>query len=178
MPGVPSIRDEDIVDGLSSMDVQARLKSLRAVKNQIIGALPIARVAHCILQQSSVVTVKHHHIPAMLCYYLCVRIDQFDILYPERFAPPVEVMQPPDRRARSVLRNKTKKISYLKLGAIPKVVEMLATETSSTLLVQSAAALGRYEIARIKCTSLAPYTDGYLGQGMLPSKKARNQYFN
>ena len=40
MPGVPSIRDEDIVDGLSSMDVQARLKSLRAVKNQIIGALP------------------------------------------------------------------------------------------------------------------------------------------
>eukprot|EP00242_Pyramimonas_sp_CCMP2087_P011480 CAMPEP_0198225072 /NCGR_PEP_ID=MMETSP1445-20131203/99553_1 /TAXON_ID=36898 /ORGANISM="Pyramimonas sp., Strain CCMP2087" /LENGTH=32 /DNA_ID= /DNA_START= /DNA_END= /DNA_ORIENTATION= len=32
MPGVPAPRDKDIVNGLSSMDMHARLKALRAVK--------------------------------------------------------------------------------------------------------------------------------------------------
>jgi hypothetical protein len=42
--------------------------------------------------------------------------------------------------------NKTKKLSYLKLGAIPKVVEILATEQCTHALVQSAAAVGRCDL--------------------------------
>eukprot|EP00898_Chlorokybus_atmophyticus_P004381 jgi/Chlat1/4944/Chrsp32S04940 len=70
-------RLEDIVEGLSSLDTEARLKALRDVKNSIIG-------------------------------------------------------------------NKTKKISYIKLGAVPRVVEILASDTESSLLVQSAATVGSF----------------------------------
>lgn len=40
--------------------------------------------------------------------------------------------------------NKSKKTSYLKLGAVNKVVEILSTDSSAIALVQSAAAVGRY----------------------------------
>ncbi|KAK3280949.1 hypothetical protein CYMTET_11240 [Cymbomonas tetramitiformis] len=76
MPGT-RWRDEEIVENLSSMDPDARLRALRAVKNQIIG-------------------------------------------------------------------NKTKKLSYVKLGAVPRIVEILATDSSVPLLVQSAAAVGSF----------------------------------
>jgi hypothetical protein len=41
MPGLVSLlpRESDVVDDLTSVDGDSRLKALRAVKNQIIGAL-------------------------------------------------------------------------------------------------------------------------------------------
>eukprot|EP00897_Mesotaenium_endlicherianum_P006392 jgi/Mesen1/5781/ME000293S04936 len=75
--GLRPDRPEDLVEGLSSLDSNARLKALRDVKNQIIG-------------------------------------------------------------------NKTKKLSYIKLGAVPRVVEILASNSEIPLLVQSAAAVGSF----------------------------------
>ena len=43
-----------------------------------------------------------------------------------------------------IIGNKTKKLSYIKLGAVPRVVEILACETEIPLLVQSAAAVGSF----------------------------------
>lgn len=43
-----------------------------------------------------------------------------------------------------IIGNKTKKLSYIKLGAVPRVVEILASDTEIPLLVQSAAALGSF----------------------------------
>jgi hypothetical protein len=41
-------------------------------------------------------------------------------------------------------RQQTKKLSYIKLGAVPRVVEILANDTEVPLLVQSAAAVGSF----------------------------------
>lgn len=43
-----------------------------------------------------------------------------------------------------IIGNKTKKLSYIKLGAVPRVVEILASDTDIPLLVQSAAAVGSF----------------------------------
>ena len=43
-----------------------------------------------------------------------------------------------------IIGNKTKKLSYIKLGAVPRVVEILASDTETPLLVQSAAAVGSF----------------------------------
>ncbi len=43
-----------------------------------------------------------------------------------------------------IIGNKTKKLSYIKLGAVPRVVEILASDTEIPLLVQSAAAVGSF----------------------------------
>jgi hypothetical protein len=43
-----------------------------------------------------------------------------------------------------IIGNKTKKLSYIKLGAVPRVVEILSTDTEVPLLVQSAAAVGSF----------------------------------
>eukprot|EP01018_Ginkgo_biloba_P005357 Gb_11611 [translate_table: standard] len=43
-----------------------------------------------------------------------------------------------------IIGNKTKKLSYIKLGAVPRVVEILASETETPLLVQSAAIVGSF----------------------------------
>ncbi|BFI24728.1 armadillo repeat-containing protein 8 [Marchantia polymorpha subsp. ruderalis] len=43
-----------------------------------------------------------------------------------------------------IIGNKTKKLSYIKLGAVPRVVEILASDTEVPLLVQSAAAVGSF----------------------------------
>lgn len=43
-----------------------------------------------------------------------------------------------------IIGNKTKKLSYIKLGAVPRVVEILASDTEVSLLVQSAAAVGSF----------------------------------
>lgn len=43
-----------------------------------------------------------------------------------------------------IIGNKTKKLSYIKLGAVPRVVEILVSDTEIPLLVQSAAALGSF----------------------------------
>lgn len=43
-----------------------------------------------------------------------------------------------------IIGNKTKKLSYIKLGAVPRVVEILASESEIPLLVQSAAAVGSF----------------------------------
>lgn len=43
-----------------------------------------------------------------------------------------------------IIGNKTKKLSYIKLGAVPRVVEILASESEAPLLVQSAAAVGSF----------------------------------
>jgi hypothetical protein len=43
-----------------------------------------------------------------------------------------------------IIGNKTKKLSYIKLGAVPRVVEILANDTEVPLLVQSAAAVGSF----------------------------------
>ncbi|KAH9302010.1 hypothetical protein KI387_013593 [Taxus chinensis] len=80
MPSSSSValnRPEELVEQLSSIDGNAKLRALRDVKNQIIG-------------------------------------------------------------------NKTKKNNYIKLGAIPKVVEILANETDAALLVESAVSVGSF----------------------------------
>ncbi|KAI5064927.1 hypothetical protein GOP47_0019622 [Adiantum capillus-veneris] len=43
-----------------------------------------------------------------------------------------------------IIGNKTKKLSYIKLGAVPRVVEILASDSETPLLVQSAAAVGSF----------------------------------
>ncbi|KAJ7559874.1 hypothetical protein O6H91_04G104500 [Diphasiastrum complanatum] len=43
-----------------------------------------------------------------------------------------------------IIGNKTKKLSYIKLGAVPRVVEILASDSDVPLLVQSAAAVGSF----------------------------------
>ena len=43
-----------------------------------------------------------------------------------------------------IIGNRTKKLSYIKLGAVPRVVEILTTDTETPLLVQSAAAVGSF----------------------------------
>ncbi|KAH7405377.1 hypothetical protein KP509_15G068000 [Ceratopteris richardii] len=43
-----------------------------------------------------------------------------------------------------IIGNKTKKLSYIKLGAVPRVVEILASDAEIPLLVQSAAAVGSF----------------------------------
>ncbi|GBG92583.1 hypothetical protein CBR_g56096 [Chara braunii] len=43
-----------------------------------------------------------------------------------------------------IIGNKTKKLSYIKLGAVRRVVEILAKDTETPLLVQSAAAVGSF----------------------------------
>lgn len=43
-----------------------------------------------------------------------------------------------------IIGNKTKKLSYIKLGAVPRVVEILTSDTETPLLVQSAAAVGSF----------------------------------
>mmetsp|Transcript_8555 Transcript_8555/g.24546 ORF Transcript_8555/g.24546 Transcript_8555/m.24546 type:complete len:680 (-) Transcript_8555:360-2399(-) len=43
-----------------------------------------------------------------------------------------------------IIGNKTKKLAYLKLDAVPKVVGILASEQDACLLVQSAAAVGSF----------------------------------
>ncbi|OVA19408.1 Armadillo [Macleaya cordata] len=45
-----------------------------------------------------------------------------------------------------IIGNKTKKLSYIKLGAVPTVVEILATagDSDSSILIQSAAAIGSF----------------------------------
>eukprot|EP00249_Psilotum_nudum_P017937 c26559_g1_i2 orf=648-2606(+) len=43
-----------------------------------------------------------------------------------------------------IIGNKTKKLSYIKLGAVPRVVEILASDTETPLLVQSAATVGSF----------------------------------
>ncbi|CAM6087787.1 unnamed protein product [Calypogeia fissa] len=43
-----------------------------------------------------------------------------------------------------IIGNKTKKLSYIKLGAVPRVVEILSSDTEVPLLVQSAAAVGSF----------------------------------
>lgn len=43
-----------------------------------------------------------------------------------------------------IIGNKTKKLSYIKLGAVPRVVEILASDTEIPFLVQSAAAVGSF----------------------------------
>lgn len=43
-----------------------------------------------------------------------------------------------------IIGNKTKKLSYIKLGAVPRVVEILSSDTDIPLLVQSAAAVGSF----------------------------------
>ncbi|XP_057844062.1 uncharacterized protein LOC131053467 [Cryptomeria japonica] len=89
MPSSSSValnRTEELVEQLSSIDGNAKLRALRDVKNQIIG-------------------------------------------------------------------NKTKKINYIKLGAIPKIVDILANETDAALLVESAVSVGsfaRYVDAGVK----------------------------
>lgn len=43
-----------------------------------------------------------------------------------------------------IIGNKNKKLSYIKLGAVPRVVEILAFDTEIQLLVQSAATVGSF----------------------------------
>lgn len=44
-----------------------------------------------------------------------------------------------------IIGNRTKKISYVKLGAVPRIVDILAaSEDNAALLIQSAAALGSF----------------------------------
>lgn len=43
-----------------------------------------------------------------------------------------------------IIGNKTKKLSYIKLGAVPRVVEILASNNEIPFLVQSAAAVGSF----------------------------------
>lgn len=43
-----------------------------------------------------------------------------------------------------IIGNKTKKLSYIRLGAVPRVVDILAQGQESTMLVQSAATVGSF----------------------------------
>eukprot|EP01018_Ginkgo_biloba_P032742 Gb_32695 [translate_table: standard] len=43
-----------------------------------------------------------------------------------------------------IIGNKTKKLNYIKLGAVPRVVEILASDSDTPLLVQSAATVGSF----------------------------------
>ncbi|KAL7174143.1 hypothetical protein ACSBR2_033405 [Camellia fascicularis] len=43
-----------------------------------------------------------------------------------------------------IIGSRTKKLSYIKLGAVPSVVSILADGSSNSLLVQSAAAIGSF----------------------------------
>ena len=57
----------------------------------------------------------------------------------------------PDKRLRAVkevknqiIGNKTKKLCYIKLGAVPQILEMLAADSEDQLLVQCAACAGSF----------------------------------
>jgi HEAT repeat protein len=43
-----------------------------------------------------------------------------------------------------IIGNRSKKLCYIKLGAVPRVAEILASDTESNFLVQSAAAVGSF----------------------------------
>eukprot|EP00873_Tetraselmis_striata_P006934 jgi/Tetstr1/427198/TSEL_017386.t1 len=68
-------------------------------------------------------------------------------------ASAVEALSSPDDDVRlkalrevknQVIGNRTKKAVYVRLGAVPKVADILASSTNSALLVQSAATLGSF----------------------------------
>lgn len=43
-----------------------------------------------------------------------------------------------------IIGNRTKKLSYVKLGAVPRIVDILAASSDAALLIQSAAAIGSF----------------------------------
>ena len=65
----------------------------------------------------------------------------------------VDRLRSPDRSARlkavreiknQIIGNKSKKLSYIKLDAVPAVIELLQENTDANLLIQSAATVGSF----------------------------------